>query len=77
MRQKRIFNDWLATFRPSINSYGYYTDFAKVYENAECMISGNLNQKDVEKMARETYGIEFVEGLRTRLYVVGDKIIKV
>ena len=49
----------------------------KVYENAECMISGNLNQKDVEKMARETYGIEFVEGLRTRLYVVGDKIIKV
>ena len=49
----------------------------KVYENAECMISGNLNQKDVEKMARETYGIEFVEGFRTRLYVVGDKIIKV
>lgn len=49
----------------------------KVYENAECMISGNLNQKDVEKMARETYGIEFIEGLRTRLYVVGDKIIKV
>ena len=46
----------------------------KVYENAECMISGNLNQKDVEKMARETYGIE---GLRTRFYVVGDKIIKV
>ena len=33
--QKRIFNDWLATFRPSINGYGYYTDFAKVYENAE------------------------------------------
>ena len=49
----------------------------KVYENAECMISGNLNQKDVEKMARETYGIEFIEGLRTRFYVVGDKIIKV
>ena len=33
--QKRIFNDWLATFRPSINGYGYYTDFAKVYENSE------------------------------------------
>lgn len=49
----------------------------KVYENAECMISGHINQKDVEKMARETYGIEFIEGLRTRFYVVGDKIIKV
>ena len=33
--QKRIFSDWLATFRPSINNYSYYTDFAKVYENAE------------------------------------------
>ena len=33
--QKRIFSDWLATFRPSINNYNYYTDFAKVYENAE------------------------------------------
>lgn len=48
----------------------------KVYENAECMLSGHINQRDVEKMARDTYGIEFVEGLRNRLYVVGDKIIK-
>lgn len=31
----RTFAQWLATFRPSINGYGYYTDFAKVYENAE------------------------------------------
>ena len=31
----RNFDDWLNTFRPSINGYGYYTDFAKVYENAE------------------------------------------
>lgn len=31
---KRIFNDWLATFRASINGYGYYTDFQTVYENA-------------------------------------------
>lgn len=30
----RNFADWLDTFRPSINGYGYYTDFAKVYENA-------------------------------------------
>jgi type II restriction enzyme len=32
---KRAFSDWLKSFRPSINGYGYYTDFAKVYENAE------------------------------------------
>lgn len=31
----RVFSDWLKTFRPSINGYGYYTDFTKVYENAE------------------------------------------
>lgn len=28
------FNDWLLTFRSSINEYNYYTDFEKVYENA-------------------------------------------
>lgn len=32
---KRTFTSWLATFRSSINEYGYYTDFKKVYENAE------------------------------------------
>ena len=31
----RIFEDWLKTFRSSINDYNYYIDFAKVYENAE------------------------------------------
>ena len=31
---KRVFSYWLKTFRPSINGYGYYTDFEKVYENA-------------------------------------------
>lgn len=31
----RNFHEWLRTFRQSINSYTYYTDFAKVYENAE------------------------------------------
>lgn len=34
---KRDFDDWLSTFRPSINGYGYYTDFQKVYENAEAL----------------------------------------
>lgn len=33
--QQRNFTDWLSTFRASINGYGYYTDFEKVYENAE------------------------------------------
>ena len=32
---KREFSDWLSTFRKSINGYRYYTDFEKVYENAE------------------------------------------
>lgn len=31
----RTFSKWLSTFRQSINGYGYYTDFKKVYENAE------------------------------------------
>ena len=31
----RDFKDWLSTFRKSINGYGYYTDFATVYEKAE------------------------------------------
>ena len=34
---KRIFEDWFKTFRKSINEYGYYTDFEKVYANV-----GNL-----------------------------------
>ncbi len=31
----RNFSQWLSTFRQSINGYGYYTDFEKVYENAD------------------------------------------
>ena len=30
----RDFDKWLKTFRDSINGFDYYTDFAKVYENA-------------------------------------------
>lgn len=29
----RIFEEWLSTFRKSINGYDYYVDFDKVYEN--------------------------------------------
>lgn len=33
--ERRAFEKWHSTFRDSINGYGYYTDFNKVYENAE------------------------------------------
>ena len=33
----RNFENWLATFRYSINGYRYYTDFQKVYKNAETL----------------------------------------
>lgn len=32
---RRNFNDWLDTFTESINSYTYYADFEKAYENVE------------------------------------------
>lgn len=35
MLMHRDFETWFKTFRESINRYDYYTDFAKVYENAE------------------------------------------
>lgn len=33
----RNFEDWLNTFRPSISSYTYYTDFEKVYDNVKAL----------------------------------------
>ncbi len=33
--KNRIFEEWLATFRDSINGYEYYTDFNKVTNNVE------------------------------------------
>ena len=32
--QKRIFEEWLKTFKSSINGFDYYTDFETVYKNA-------------------------------------------
>jgi len=32
---KRNFQQWLSTFKPSISTYKYYIDFAKVYRNIE------------------------------------------
>jgi type II restriction enzyme len=51
---KRNFNEWLSTFRKSINGYDYYTDFAKVYENAEKLkieiniLNSLVGSKDIE-----------------------------
>lgn len=40
---KRNFNEWLGTFRESINGFKYYTDFETVYKNAEkCKIELNI-----------------------------------
>ena len=50
----RIFEQWLATFRPSINGYDYYTNFTKVYENARrlkieiCILNSLVGSKNIE-----------------------------
>lgn len=49
----------------------------KVYENAECMTSGHINQKDVETMCRDVYGIDFTDGVKNNIYVVNGKLVKV
>lgn len=52
--KKRDFSEWLSTFRRSINGYEYYTDFKKVYENAErlkveiCILNSLVGSSDVE-----------------------------
>lgn len=33
----RVFSDWLAKMKESINGYGYYVDFSKVYANVEAI----------------------------------------
>ncbi len=54
MPTNRNFEEWLATFRTSINGYDYYTDFAKVYENAAklkveiCILSSLINSANIE-----------------------------
>ena len=54
MNRMRNFNEWLSTFRPSINEYGYYIDFDKVYENAEHLkieiniLNSLLGSKNIE-----------------------------
>ncbi|MBR0097417.1 MAG: hypothetical protein IJP88_09560, partial [Synergistaceae bacterium] len=31
----RNFSKWIETLRSTINSYNFYTDFEKIYKNAE------------------------------------------
>lgn len=51
----RNFEDWLKTFRASINDYDYYTDFAKVYERAArfkaeiYLLNSLAGSKDIER----------------------------
>ena len=49
----------------------------KVYETSECMLSGHINQRDVENMARDVYGIDFDMDVKNRIYVCGEKLVKV
>lgn len=51
---KRNFNAWLNTFRLSINSYSYYTDFKKVLENVKkfkleiCILNSLIGSQNIE-----------------------------
>ena len=50
----RIFSEWFSSFRSSINGYDYYTDFIKVYRNAERLkieiniLNSLIGSKDIE-----------------------------
>lgn len=52
---ERNFKTWLDTFRPSISSYSYYTDFEKVYNNVESIkielniLNSLIGSKDIKK----------------------------
>ncbi len=51
----RIFEEWLSSFRKSIASYSYYTDFEKVYKNVEDIkielniLNSLIGSKNIEK----------------------------
>ncbi|MCV3743844.1 type II restriction endonuclease [Ureaplasma sp. ES3154-GEN] len=51
----RVFEEWLNGFRKSIASYGYYTDFKKVYKNVEKIkvelniLNSLIGSKNIEK----------------------------
>ena len=51
---KRIFDDWLKTFKASICDYSYYVDFEKVYGNVDAIkvelniLNSLIGSKDIE-----------------------------
>lgn len=53
--QKRIFSNWLRTFRKSINGYKYYNDFEKAVKNTQNfeyelrLLDCLLTAKNIEK----------------------------
>ena len=48
----------------------------KVYETSECMLSGHINQTDVEIMCRDIYGIDFVANSKNRIFVDGNRFVR-
>ena len=48
----------------------------KLYETADCMVSGHINQLDVEKMCNDIYGIDFVANVKNKIFVDGTRFIK-
>lgn len=49
---------------------------AKVFETCDCFLSGNLDKRDVLAMAREEFGVEFVNSVKNKVYVVNGKLVK-
>ena len=48
----------------------------KLYETSECMLTGHINQKDVEIMCEDVYGINFVQNVKNRIFVDGTRFVK-
>ena len=48
----------------------------KLYETADCMMTGHINQRDVETMCKDVYGIDFVANVKNKIYVDGTRFIK-
>lgn len=59
---KRNFNEWLNTFRENLATWRYYTDFEKVYANADAikdelnLLNGLIGNRDIENEFRRIVG---------------------
>ncbi len=58
---KRNFEEWFSTFNDSISSWTYYTDFEKIYRNANVLknelnlLNGLITSKNIEQDFRNLY----------------------